>query len=67
MKADDDTFVVVENLKNLLKNYNTNDAISFGHNFKYLGVRKHHVMSQYEILFRGTFLGVQAMSYLRRL
>merc|ERR1719495_789525 len=37
MKADDDTFVVVENLRNLLKDYNTNDPIGFGHNFKYLG------------------------------
>jgi len=37
MKADDDTFVVVENLKNLLKDFNTNDPIGFGHNFKYLG------------------------------
>ena len=40
MKADDDTFVVVENLKNLLKDFNTNDPIGFGHNFKYLGVRR---------------------------
>ena len=39
MKADDDTFVVVENLRNMLKNFNTNDPIHFGHNFKYLGVR----------------------------
>ena len=39
MKADDDTFVVVENLRNLLKDFNTTDPISFGHNFKYLGVR----------------------------
>ena len=38
MKADDDTFVVVENLKHLLSNYSTNDPIHFGHNFKYLGV-----------------------------
>ena len=40
MKADDDTFVVVENLRNLLKDFNTTDPISFGHNFKYLGVSK---------------------------
>ena len=40
MKADDDTFVVVENLRNLLKDFNTTDPISFGHNFKYLGVKK---------------------------
>ena len=38
MKADDDTFVVVENLKHLLSNYSTHDPIHFGHNFKYLGV-----------------------------
>merc|ERR1719323_2570981 len=37
MKADDDTFVVVENLKHLLSNYSTYDPIHFGHNFKYLG------------------------------
>ena len=38
MKADDDTFVIVENLKYLLANYSTNDPIHFGHHFKYLGV-----------------------------
>ena len=38
MKADDDTFVIVENLKSLLSNFSTNDPIVFGHNFKYLGV-----------------------------
>ena len=40
MKADDDTFVVVENLKEVLSNHSTNDPIAFGHNFKYLGVRE---------------------------
>ena len=44
MKADDDTFVVVENLRNLLKDFNTTDPISFGHNFKYLGVSKMVIM-----------------------
>ena len=38
MKADDDTYVVVENLRFLLKDYNTQDNIWFGHRFKYLGV-----------------------------
>ena len=39
LKADDDTFVIIENLKFLLKNYDTNTPIHFGHHFKYLGVR----------------------------
>ena len=38
MKADDDTFVIVENLKSLLSHYSTDDLIHFGHHFKYLGV-----------------------------
>ena len=38
MKADDDTFVIVENLKYLLQNYSTGDPIHFGHSYKYLGV-----------------------------
>ena len=38
MKADDDTFVIVENLKDLLSNYDTMEPIHFGHHFKYLGV-----------------------------
>merc|ERR1719342_1607683 len=37
MKADDDTFVIVENLKDLLSNYDTMEPIHFGHHFKYLG------------------------------
>ena len=40
MKADDDTFVVVENLKNLLKDFSTYDPIWFGHNLKILGVQR---------------------------
>ena len=40
MKADDDTFVVVENLKDLHKDFNTNDPLSFVHNFKYLEVNQ---------------------------
>jgi len=37
LKADDDTYFVVENLRFLLKDYNTQDDIWFGHRFKYLG------------------------------
>ena len=37
MKADDDTFVIIENLKALLVDYDTNSPIHFGHHFKYLG------------------------------
>eukprot|EP00090_Calanus_glacialis_P002789 TRINITY_DN12070_c0_g1_i2.p1 TRINITY_DN12070_c0_g1~~TRINITY_DN12070_c0_g1_i2.p1 ORF type:complete len:325 (+),score=84.52 TRINITY_DN12070_c0_g1_i2:285-1259(+) len=37
VKADDDTYYVVENLRNLLKDYNTQDSIWFGHRFQYLG------------------------------
>ena len=37
MKADDDTFVIIENLKSLLEDYDTNTPIHFGHHFKYLG------------------------------
>jgi len=37
VKADDDTYYVVENLRNLLKDYNTQESIWFGHRFQYLG------------------------------
>ena len=37
LKADDDTFMVIENLKELLRPYDTNQPIHFGHHFKYLG------------------------------
>ncbi|CAC5365806.1 C1GALT1 [Mytilus coruscus] len=33
LKADDDTYVIVENLKYLLKDYNTSEPIFFGQNF----------------------------------
>ena len=39
LKADDDTFMVIENLKEFLKDFDTNEPIHFGHHFKYLGVR----------------------------
>ena len=38
LKADDDTFVIVENLKSFLSNYDKEQAIHFGHEFKYNGV-----------------------------
>ena len=56
MKADDDTFVVVENLRNLLKDYDTNDPISFGHNFKYLGVSNQVFLCYLKSFFVGLFL-----------
>ena len=34
LKADDDTYIVVENLRYLLKEFHTNDPIFFGHKFK---------------------------------
>jgi len=37
MKADDDTFVIVENMKALLSKYQTTDPIHFGHTFKFGG------------------------------
>jgi len=37
IKADDDTYVILENLKDLLRNYNSEVPIQFGHRFKYLG------------------------------
>ena len=33
MKADDDTYVIVENLRYFLKDKNTNDPVFFGHHF----------------------------------
>ena len=56
MKADDDTFVVVENLRNLLKDYDTNDPISFGHNFKYLGVSTPFFLCYLKSFSSGLFL-----------
>ncbi|CAH1777767.1 unnamed protein product [Owenia fusiformis] len=42
LKGDPDTFIVVENLRRMLQNYNPNDAEIFGHMF-YLGGGKHNV------------------------
>ena len=38
IKADDDTYVILENLKDLLRNYNSKVPIQFGHRFKHAGV-----------------------------
>ena len=38
MKADDDTFVIIENLKEMLSHYDTNEPIHFGHYYKHFGV-----------------------------
>ena len=46
IKADDDTYVILENLKDLLRNYNSEVPIQFGHRFKYLGVG-HLMFSSY--------------------
>lgn len=37
VKADDDTFLVVDNLKSLLAGYDTEEPVHFGHRYKYLG------------------------------
>ena len=37
LKTDDDTFMVVENLKKLLSPFDSNESVHFGHHFKYLG------------------------------
>lgn len=34
MKADDDTYVIVENLKKFLSNYSSTDAVFFGCEFR---------------------------------
>ena len=34
MKADDDTYVILENLRHLLSNYSRSDPIYFGCQFK---------------------------------
>lgn len=37
IKVDDDTYLIMENLKHLLKDYDTQTALFFGHRFKYFG------------------------------
>ena len=34
MKADDDTYMIIENLRYLLKDQNSSEPIFFGHKFK---------------------------------
>ena len=34
VKADDDTFMVIENLRHFLQDYSPDDPVHFGHNFK---------------------------------
>ena len=43
VKADDDTFMVIENLREFLKPFDTNKPIHFGHHFKVLGVSFYQV------------------------
>lgn len=38
VKADDDTFMIIENLKDMLSEYDTREPIHFGHHYKMLGV-----------------------------
>jgi len=38
VKADDDTYMVVDNLRSFLMDYNTETPIHFGHRFVYFGV-----------------------------
>ena len=68
IKADDDTYVILENLKDLLRNYNSKVPIQFGHRFKYLGVGHH----RFELTSvtncqcpRDTWQGDQGMSFQR--
>ena len=37
VKADDDTFMIIENLRDFLRSYETNEPVHFGHNFNMLG------------------------------
>ena len=37
LKTDDDTFMVIENLRELLRSFDTKEPLHFGHHFKALG------------------------------
>ena len=57
LKADDDTYVILENLKALLRNYNSEEPLQFGHRFKYLGVGHLRFEFIFVIIFQGYMAG----------